>query len=94
MAGIEVVHHLAAAFREMNVPNTYYDDVNVEGTRIVLEEAFQQKVRKFIYCSTCGVHGNVDHPPGDEDSPSSRPTTTSGPNTRPSRLSRSSSARA
>ena len=69
MAGIEIVHHLAAAFREMDVPNTYYDEVNVEGTRIVLEEAFQQKVKKFIYCSTCGVHGNIDNPPGSEDSP-------------------------
>ena len=69
MAGIEIVHHLAAAFREMDVPNSYYDEVNVEGTRIVLEEAFQQKVKKFIYCSTCGVHGNIDHPPGGEDSP-------------------------
>ncbi|OGR17564.1 MAG: hypothetical protein A2X81_19415 [Desulfobacterales bacterium GWB2_56_26] len=69
MAGIEIVHHLAAAFREMDVPNSYYDEVNVEGTKIVLEEAFQQKVKKFIYCSTCGVHGNIDHPPGGEDSP-------------------------
>ena len=69
MAGIEIVHHLAAAFREMDVPNSYYDEVNVLGTKIVLEEAFQQKVKKFIYCSTCGVHGNIDHPPGGEDSP-------------------------
>lgn len=69
MEGIDIVHHLAAAFREMDVPNTYYDEVNVEGTRIVLEEAFQQKVQKFIYCSTCGVHGNIDNPPGGEDAP-------------------------
>jgi nucleoside-diphosphate-sugar epimerase len=34
-----------------------------------LEAAFDQKVRKFIYCSTCGVHGNIDHPPGGEDAP-------------------------
>lgn len=69
MAGIDIVHHLAAAFREMDVPNSYYDEVNVEGTRIVLEEAFQQKVKKFIYCGTCGVHGNIDNPPADENAP-------------------------
>lgn len=69
MKGVEVVHHLAAAFREMNVPNSYYDDVNVGGTRNVLEAAWDAKVSKFIYCSTCGVHGNVDNPPGSEDSP-------------------------
>ena len=35
--GCEVVHHLAAAFREMNVPQSHYDDVNVGGTKIVLD---------------------------------------------------------
>ena len=69
MDGVEIVLHVAAAFREMDVSNDFYRDVNIEGTRNVLEAAFSQKVKKFIYCSTCGVHGNVDNPPGDEDSP-------------------------
>lgn len=69
MKGVEVVHHLAAAFRQLNVPNSYYWDVNVEGTRNVLEAARREKVKKFVYCSTCGVHGNVDNPPGNEESP-------------------------
>jgi nucleoside-diphosphate-sugar epimerase len=69
MDGIEVVHHLAAAFRELDVPNQYYYEVNVDGTRNVLEAALQQQVKKFIYCSTCGVHGNIDHPPGGEEAP-------------------------
>lgn len=69
MAGVDIVHHLAAAFRELNVSDSYYRDVNVEGTRIVLEEAFKQNVKKFIYMSTCGVHGNIDSPPGGEDAP-------------------------
>lgn len=67
--GVEIVHHLAAAFRELNVPNTYYHEVNVGGTEVVLEAALRQKVKKFIYCSTCGVHGNIDNPPGGEDAP-------------------------
>ncbi len=69
MKGVDVVHHLAAAFRQLNVPNSYYWDVNVQGTRNVLEAAWREKVKKFIYCSTCGVHGNVDNPPGDEQAP-------------------------
>ena len=69
MPGVEVVHHLAAAFRELNVPDTYYHEVNVGGTRNVLEAALRQGVKKFIYCSTCGVHGNIDHPPGGEEAP-------------------------
>jgi len=67
--GAEVVHHLAAAFREMNVPDSHYWRVNVQGTRNVLAAALDQGVRKLIYCSTCGVHGNIDHPPGGEDAP-------------------------
>jgi 2-alkyl-3-oxoalkanoate reductase len=69
MRGVELVHHLAAAFRELNVPNSYYSEVNVQGTRNVLEAAAAEGVRKFIYCSTCGVHGNIDNPPGGEDAP-------------------------
>jgi len=69
MKGVEFVFHLAAAFRELNKPNSYYDQVNVGGTRVVLAAARRHGVRKFIYCSTCGVHGNVDHPPANEDAP-------------------------
>ncbi len=67
--GVDIVHHLAAAFREMNVPNSYYWDVNVQGTKNMLEAALEEGVKKFIYCSTCGVHGNIDSPPGDENAP-------------------------
>lgn len=69
MQGVDVVHHLAAAFRELNVPEQHYYEVNVEGTRNVLTAAARAGVQKVVYCSTCGVHGNVDDPPGDENSP-------------------------
>ena len=84
MPGVEVVHHLAAAFRELNVPESHYDQVNVGGTTNVLEAAWNNKVKKFIYCSTCGVHGNIDNPPAARTRPSIRPTITSRPSTRPS----------
>ena len=69
MEGVEVVQHLAAAFRELNVPKSHYYEVNVNCTRNVLDAAYRNKVRKFIYCSTCGVHGNIDSPPASEDAP-------------------------
>ncbi len=69
VAGAEVVHHLAAAFRELNVPNSYYREINVGGTKTVLDAAVKHGVGKFIYCSTCGVHGNVERPPADETAP-------------------------
>lgn len=69
MTGVEVVMHLAAAFREVGVPDSVYREVNVEGTRIVLEEAARAGARKLVYCSTQGVHGHIETPPGDETSP-------------------------
>jgi nucleoside-diphosphate-sugar epimerase len=67
--GCEVVHHLAAMFRKVNLPKKMYWDVNVEGTRYVLEAALKYGVRKVVYCSTCGVHGDVKHEPADENAP-------------------------
>ena len=66
--GCEVVFHLAAAFRQLNVSDQYYWNVNVEGTRNILESASRFGVRKFVYCSTQGVHGNIEEPPGSEES--------------------------
>lgn len=67
--GCDVVHHLAAAFRSIDDPKQVYWDVNVEGTRYLLEAALKHGVKKFVYCSTQGVHGHVETPPGNEDSP-------------------------
>ena len=69
MQGAEVVMHVAAAFRETGAPDALYREVNVDGTRLVVEECKKAGVRKLIYCSTQGVHGNIDDPPGDETSP-------------------------
>jgi len=67
--GCEVVMHLAAAFREIGVPDALYKSVNVEGTLNVVERAIEAGARKFVYCSTQGVHGHIENPPGDETSP-------------------------
>lgn len=67
--GAEVVMHLAAAFREIGVSDDLYKDVNVQGTRVVVEETIKAGARKLIYCSTQGVHGHIKSPPGDENSP-------------------------
>jgi nucleoside-diphosphate-sugar epimerase len=67
--GAEVVMHLAAAFRETGAPDELYKTVNVQGTRVVVEEAIKAGARKLVYCSTQGVHGHIENPPGDESSP-------------------------
>ena len=69
VTGCEVVFHVAAAFRELNVLDSVYYEANVEATCIVAEESINAGARKLIYCSTQGVHGHIDNPPGDEESP-------------------------
>jgi len=67
--GCAVVYHLAAAFRKVNLPKGEYRRTNVDGTRVVLEAAVRNQARKVVYCSTCGVHGNVTAWPADESAP-------------------------
>ncbi len=69
VADCEVVYHLAAAFRKVNLPREIYWNINVNGTRYLLESAHRHGVEKFVYCSTQGVHGHVTNPPGTESSP-------------------------
>jgi len=69
VAGTDVVFHLAAAFRQINLPKRTYWEVNCQGTRHVAEACLRHHVRRLVYCSTQGVHGHVTRVPGDETSP-------------------------
>jgi nucleoside-diphosphate-sugar epimerase len=66
---VEVVYHVAALYREAGVPSSAFVDVNVDGTRRVLDAARNAGVRRVVHCSTAGVHGHVEHPPATEDAP-------------------------
>lgn len=68
-AGVDVVYHLAAAQHEANVPDQRFVDVNVTGTRNVLEAAVQSGVRRFVHGSTIGVFGGAPGRTIDEHSP-------------------------
>ena len=68
-SGCQRVYHLAAAFRLVNLGKKAYYDINVNGTRWVMEAALKHKVERVVYCSTQGVHGDVRQPPGNEESP-------------------------
>ncbi len=58
----DIVFHIAAAFRQAGLSDKVYRDVNVGGTRNVLEAAAGYGVKKIVHCSTIGVHGGVDVP--------------------------------
>lgn len=67
--GIEVVQNIAALYRPTNIPKSMYWDVNVEGVRNILELSAEAGVKRFVQCSTIGVHGNVENPPAAEEAP-------------------------
>jgi nucleoside-diphosphate-sugar epimerase len=69
MTGCELVYHLASPFGDILQPDAAYWDIEVNGTRNVLEAAARHGVRRVVHCSTQGVHGIIDEPPGNEDSP-------------------------
>ncbi|MBF8299418.1 MAG: NAD-dependent epimerase/dehydratase, partial [Dehalococcoidia bacterium] len=61
MDGVDVVVHTAAAlplYKKQDILST-----DIEGTRIVLESAFQHGVRRFIHISSTAVYGVPDHHP-------------------------------
>jgi nucleoside-diphosphate-sugar epimerase len=69
VAGADAVVHVAAVYRTAGHPRSYYQDVNVGGTRRLLEAAARAGIRRFVHTSTVGVHGDVQAPPADETSP-------------------------
>jgi dihydroflavonol-4-reductase len=70
LEGIDTVYHLAAVFRRAGVPDSEYRSVHVDATRNLVESSAAAGVRRFVHCSTVGVHGDVEREaPATEDAP-------------------------
>jgi len=67
--GVGKVYHIGAAFRIEGVPHKYFWDVNVEGTRKLLDASLKFGVKRFIHCSTVGVQGEIKNIPATEETP-------------------------
>ncbi|MFC0388555.1 NAD-dependent epimerase/dehydratase family protein [Muricoccus vinaceus] len=66
--GADTVFHVAAMYRTEGSAEEFMA-VNRDGTRMLLELAEAAGVRRFVYCSSIGVHGSVAVTPGDENAP-------------------------
>jgi nucleoside-diphosphate-sugar epimerase len=69
MQGVDLVYHIAALFRPENVTQQDMWDINVQGTKNMLDAAVGSGVQRFVHCSTIGVHGDVKNAPATEESP-------------------------
>ena len=67
--GIELVYNVAALYRQAGLPVSAYQLANALGPARLVEAAAAAGVRRVVHCSTVGVHGDIEHPPADEDAP-------------------------
>jgi nucleoside-diphosphate-sugar epimerase len=68
-AGTDVIYHIAALYRQAGLPGETYRAVNAGAVATVIEAAAAAGARRVVHCSTVGVHGDVEHPPANEDAP-------------------------
>jgi nucleoside-diphosphate-sugar epimerase len=69
VAGVEIVYNIAALYRQAGLPAEDYRAVNATAAGRIVEIAAAAGVRRIVHCSTVGVHGDVEHPPANEDAP-------------------------
>jgi nucleoside-diphosphate-sugar epimerase len=63
LKSVEVIIHLAAEHRDDVAPTSLYYDVNVEGTKKILNAMDKNNVRSIIFTSSVAVYGlNKDNP--------------------------------
>jgi dihydroflavonol-4-reductase len=67
--GATHIFHLAVAMREGGKSDEFFESINLDGTRQLLEAASQQRVERFVYCSTIGIYGHRAPGITREDSP-------------------------
>jgi nucleoside-diphosphate-sugar epimerase len=67
--GATHVFHLAVAMREGGKSDEFFESINLNGTRHLLEAASVQRVERFVYCSTIGIYGHRAPGITREDSP-------------------------
>lgn len=66
---IDVIYNIAALYRQAGLSHATYRAVNATAVGDLIDVAAGAGVRRVVHCSTVGVHGDIEHPPADEDAP-------------------------
>ncbi|MFH0818722.1 MAG: NAD(P)-dependent oxidoreductase [Patescibacteria group bacterium] len=69
LEGIDTVYHFVAIAGKQNVPKEEYEKINYQGTKDLVDLSIKHGIKKFIYCSSVGVMGNIRQIPADENTP-------------------------
>jgi nucleoside-diphosphate-sugar epimerase len=67
--GMDIVYNIAALYREASLPVEAYRTVNAEAVGWLIEASAKAGVQRLVHCSTVGVHGDIEHPPANEEAP-------------------------
>ena len=67
--GATHIFHLAVAMREGGKSDEFFEAINLDGTRHLLQAATTERVQRFVYCSTIGIYGHRAPGITSEDSP-------------------------
>ncbi|MDF3052027.1 MAG: NAD-dependent epimerase/dehydratase [Geminicoccaceae bacterium] len=67
--GATHIFHLAVAMREGGKSDEFFETINLDGTRHLLQAATTERVQRFVYCSTIGIYGHRAPGVTHEDSP-------------------------
>ncbi len=67
--GATHIFHLAVAMREGGKSDEFFETINLDGTRHLLQAATTERVQRFVYCSTIGIYGHRAPGITSEDSP-------------------------
>jgi dihydroflavonol-4-reductase len=66
---VDIVYNIAAIYRHAGIPKATYRAINAIAVGSLIEAAADAGVRRVVHCSTVGVHGDIQHPPANEDAP-------------------------
>lgn len=69
MQGIDIVYNIGALYRAAGLKDSVYRAVNADAVVTLIECAKATGVSRVVHCSTVGVHGDIEHPPANEDAP-------------------------
>lgn len=69
VTGADFVIHTVSNFRYASGKAESYRRINVTGTKLIIDAAVGAGVKRFVHCSTIGVHGDVAKTPAAEDAP-------------------------
>jgi len=67
--GFDVIYNIAALYRQAGLPDSVYHQVNATAVGQLIDAAAKAGVPRVVHCSTVGVHGDIGHPPANEDAP-------------------------